>query len=164
MPSLCLRRSANSACSVRSKDSTLSRNWSYSAARIVLRNVTAAGRTESLLRSRLTLASLNSPSGSPSSVSTVLVMAAGPRPAFDELQPCCAPLRQAHPQLQERAHGNAIVPPRRPSLVNGDGKGHHGDDRGADCNDDTRVHQGGLLMDGTTGRPGGSPSAYTPER
>src|SRR5215467_7234048 len=44
-------------------------------------------------------------------------------------------------QFQKRAHGNAIVPPRRPSLVNGDSKGQDGDDRGADSNDDARVHQ-----------------------
>lgn len=40
-------------------------------------------------------------------------------------------------------NGNAIVPPRRPSLVNGDGKRHNGDDRGADRSNDARVPRSG---------------------
>ena len=64
-----------------------------------------------------------------------------PEAGIDELQTCRTPLGQADPQLKKRAHGKAIVPPRRPGLVHGDGKGHNGDDRGADRNDDARVHQ-----------------------
>ena len=41
---------------------------------------------------------------------------------IDELKTRRAALAQADPQFQERAHGNAIVPPRRPSFVHGDCK------------------------------------------
>jgi hypothetical protein len=61
--------------------------------------------------------------------------------SVDELKTRRAALAQADPQLQERAHGDAIVSPRRPSLVHGDGKGQNSDNRGTDRNDDTRVHQ-----------------------
>ena len=68
-------------------------------------------------------------------------MAARPEAGVDELEACRAALGQAYAQRQERAHAYAIVPPRCSGLGNGDCKGQDGNDRGADSNDDARVHQ-----------------------
>ena len=63
---------------------------------MVFRNVTAAGRIESLPRRTLTLSSLYSPSDSPSNVRMVLVMTAGPRPELLSRRPAAGAHGQAY--------------------------------------------------------------------